>query len=382
MPIYNFNNFMENTENFSKSDFIDNNKKMHDQLNTIDLKSCKFKKPKISFKNNAFKKIYNHTPVLPTIESLYENPSRNYIIQGGMRTVGARYPDYIVNKEEMTYLKTIMEKCNIMDIPISNINDVVIACIQLVQDKLKTKLFLNVNDKKWSIFDTMTNSFRNLCLDIFSYSEYKNKFTPTNLSMLLFFTGDCREHCFLLLYLLRIYLHYNDTQNRYLVMPIYTSVGVNNSNDIKQNYQNLYYEHTFPVLIDTQTKKIFAIDALLHKLGDVFPSRENNLFKPIVGLDNNFYKSGLYIHGEHKGKDMLFSLVDWFSDTPCQYTDNKLMKNKVFLYGIPFKRPNIKYVFDDKFNYLITHNLINSKLCRSTIKPFTSKKTKKTSKKI
>lgn len=112
-----------------------------------------------------------------------------------------------------------------MDIPISNIKLVIEKCIELVQEKLKTFLFNDIKKTRWIQFDEILNSFRNMCMNIETYEKFKNKFVPTNLSMLLYFTGDCREHRLLLLYLMRIYLYYNDTNDKYLVESIYTNGG-------------------------------------------------------------------------------------------------------------------------------------------------------------
>ena len=364
MNIYNFINFIKNPEKYASKKFVDDNKKEIDKLNNIKLKKCKFKKENLKFENESSQKLYDNSPGLPTIKTILDNPKKYYIIMGGIRTVGARYPDYIINKTDILYLIKVLEKYGIMDIPISNIKLVIEKCIELVQEKLKTFLFNDIKKSRWIQFDEILNSFRNMCMNIETYVKYKNKFVPANLSMLLYFTGDCREHSLLLLYLMRIYLYYNDTNDTYLVEPIYTNGGHGELVNKKMIFVNDYYEHTFPILINKTTQAIIVIDALGHATKIVkHPQKEWMSYKNIISvkIKNQFY----YINGFNKKTQnpFLYNLIDWWSKTPCQYTNNKHFNNKVFLYGIPFKPINIKYVFDKPFNNLITKRLFNSEMC-------------------
>ena len=138
MKKYNFVNFVKNPENYSNEKFISNNKKIINQLNKIKLKKCNFKKDNLVFKKKTYQKLYDNSPGLPSVETILNNPKKYYIIIGGIKTVGARYPDYIINKNDILYLKKVMEKYGIFKIPISNIKKVSEKCILLVQEKLKT----------------------------------------------------------------------------------------------------------------------------------------------------------------------------------------------------------------------------------------------------
>ena len=180
-----FINFIENPEKYASRKFVDNNKKELDRLNNIKLNNCEFKKEELKFENESYQKLYDNSPGLPTIKTILDNPKKYYIIMGGMRSVGARYPDYIVNKKDILYLVKVLEEYGILDIPISNIKLVIEKCIELVQEKLKTFLFNDIKKSRWIQFDEILNSFRNMYMNIETYEKYKNKFVPTNLSMLL-----------------------------------------------------------------------------------------------------------------------------------------------------------------------------------------------------
>ena len=360
----NFISFIKKPEKYTSMNFFDDNKKEIDKLNNIKLKNCKFKKENLKFENENYQKLYDNSPGLPTIKTILNNPKKYYIIMGGIRSVGARYPDYIINKKDILYLTKILEEYGIMGIPISNIKLVIEKCIELVQEKLKTFLFNDIKKSRWIQFDEITNSFRNMCMNIESYEKYKDKFVPTNLSMLLYFTGDCREHRLLLLYFMRIYLYYNDKNDKYLVEPIYTNGGHGELVNKKMIFVDHDYEHTFPILINKITKDIIVIDALEHVTKIVKnPELENMSYKNIeyIKIKNKvYYTSGYY---RETNKPYLVELVNWWSNTPCQYTDNIILNNKVYLYGIPFKPINIKYVFDKPFNNLIAKRLFNLKMC-------------------
>jgi len=364
----NFVNFVKYPEKHANITFLNNNEKMIEFLNKIKIKKCLQKKEKITFKNKGSQRLYDSAPALPTIKTILNNPNKNYIIEGGIR-VSARYPDYIVNKRDIIYLKKVLIKYGILKIPISNIKLVIEKCIRLVQEKLKTNLFNNIENTRWILFDTIMNNFRNMCLNVNAYSKYKNKLIPTNLSMLLYFTGDCREHRILLLYLMRIYMYYNDKNNTYLVESIYISGGESKLVNNKNIFVNGYYEHTFPILVNKTTQDIIALDALCHKTEIVpKPRRELMTYENIKSIKtkNDFY----YINGYHTNNKLpfLFILVDWWTKTPCHYIENKILKNNVYLYGMKFKPINIKYVFYKKFNNLIIKRLYGGQFCNGMLK--------------
>lgn len=359
----NFINFVKYPEKHANFSFRNKNEKTIEFLNKIKIKKCLQKKQKIKFKNEGFQRLYDNAPALPTIKTILNNPKKNYIIQGGIG-VGARYPDYIINRRDIIYLKKVLIKYGILKIPISNIKSVIKKCTILVQEKLKTNLFNNTKNSRWIQFDTIMNNFRNMCMNINAYSKYKNKFIPTNLSMLLYFTGDCREHRILLLYLMRIYMYYNDKNDTYLVESIYVSGGHGELVNNKNIFVNDYYEHTFPILVNKTTQNIIALDAL-HDKTKIVPNPKAQLvtYENIKSIKtkNDFY----YINGYYYNNKLpwLFILVDWWSKIPCHYIENKIVKNNVYLYGMKFKPINIKYVFYKEFNNLITKRLFGGQFC-------------------
>jgi len=370
-----FINFVEYPEKYTSKKFFDNCNKELDKLNAINLKKCEFKKEQLKFENKGYQRLYDNSPGLPTIKTILDNPKRYYIIPGGIRIMGARYPDYIINKNDIIYLSNVLDRCGILKIPMSDMKLAIERCVELTQGKLKTFLFNDFKKTRWTQFDVITNSFRNMCMGIDSYIEYKNKFVPTSLHMLLYFTGDCREHRLLLLYLMRIYLHHNDTNNRYSVESVYANIGHGELVSGKMKFFDHKDEHTFPILINKSKQDIMVMDALNHATKILKnPPMDQMLYKNIVVVDTKYYSSGYFLvnsrlkYTNTKNKPCLFELIDWWAKTPCQYLDSKMIANKSYLYGIPFKPVNIKYVFDKSFNILITKRLFNSKLCTPKLK--------------
>ena len=356
--MYRFQHFIENPHKYSNNSFIEKNRLTLERINKLDFFTYDVEKENIVFKKKSSQNLFDHSPTFPSIETILKNDNKIYIIPGGIRKVGARYPDYIINKNDIMYLKKVLKLYDIMDIPISDIKLVIEKCIYLVQKKLKTYLFNDIKSTRWVVFDTIMDDFRNLCLGISDYYKYKGTFVPTNISMLLFLTGDCREHSLLLLYLIRTYLYFNDKNDIYYTTPIYTIFGYKKNNKFIPEM-----EHTFPIFINKNTKSIIAIDALEHKTTLLpTPKVETTTWKDIE-YKNNYYSTGYYIN---KNRDKgYFKLVKWFSETPCEYIyANEFINNKnVFVYGIPFQRPNFKLVSDKQFNKKITYNLVRGKLC-------------------
>jgi hypothetical protein len=348
---YDFIDFINNPDKYSTRKFIDNNEQTLKVLNKIKLIKYLNKKKNLSFDNNFYDKIYNHAFIPPTIKQIMKNKNRTYIIPGGIRAAGARYPDYIITYKDIEYFKEILIKLDILNMPIEKLNIVIEKCIEFIQTRLNTNLFNNTNSK-WSILDSMVSGFSNLCLNISNFNNKKGVFMPTNLSMLLYLFGDCREHCLLLTYLLNIYLYYNNNKN-YLVYPIYIMGGI--------NIDTLNNEHTFPILIDILKKKIICIDALHHKSKIVKnPKYENNNFE-IKLFKENIYIGGIYLN---ENKDYLIKFVNWFSNIKPEYSISKLLNDNYYVYGINFDLPSIENIFDNCFNKKIIKHLLNSQLCR------------------
>jgi hypothetical protein len=356
---YSFDDFIKNPEKYSSGEFIQDNENIISELGKIKLSACQCNKEAVMFDDPRLQTLYDSSPGFPTVQCILDNPDNIYIIAGGMRMVGARYPDYIITAKDILYLKKVMDHYGIMKIPMRTLNDCIEKCIVLVQIKLKTNLFHNA--KTPNVFSMVTDSFRNLCMGIRKYDEYKGKFLPTNISMLMFYTGDCREHCLLLLYVMRIYLHYNDTENTHRVVPVYTAIGCK-----EQGRFIKIVDHTFPIMVNKRTHSMIVLDAWAHKtpvhqnpIADVVTYKNISVHK----IDGGIYYStpGAYVNKRGKA---FFVPVKWFKTIKCEYANDNYLKNKVFLYGIPFEFPSIKWVFDTNFNNLIVTNLYNANLCK------------------
>lgn len=64
----NFIDFINHPDNFSSTDFLDNNKILLDKLNNIKLKKLKMIKKHIDFDEDHFNTIYKHSIKYPTIK--------------------------------------------------------------------------------------------------------------------------------------------------------------------------------------------------------------------------------------------------------------------------------------------------------------------------
>lgn len=358
---YSFVDFIKNPEKYSSNSFIEDNENVLSELGKIKLSVCQCNKDAVTFNDQHLQTLYDSSPGFPTVQCILDNPDNIYIITGGMRMVGARYPDYIINAKDIQYLKKVMDHYGIMKIPIRNLNDCIEKCIELVQLKLKSNLFYNTKTTSKHVFRMVTDSFRNLCMGIMNYDEHKGKFLPTNISMLMFYTGDCREHCLLLLYVMRVYLHYNDTENTYLVVPVYTAVGCKEQGRFVE-----ILEHTFPIMVNKRTQSMIVLDAWAHEtsvlqnpIADIVTYKQISVHK----IDGGIYYSTSGAWVKKKGQ-AFFVPIKWFKTVKCEYTTDIYLKNKAFLYGIPFEFPNVKWVFDTNFNNLIVTNLYNANLCK------------------
>lgn len=314
------------------------------------------KNTKIKFSTKDKQKLYDSLPYFVDIDIILKNSDTSYVVPGGIRNAGARYPDFLINKRDILLLTYILQKKGILDI-----KDWKKACyeiVKIIQFSLQTDKINNIKTGRWAIFDYENDSFRDLCMNINNYRSYKGKFIPTSLSMILFLFGDCREHNILLLYFMRIYFYYNNEEDRYFVNSLYTTLGVDSGNK-RLHYKNLNYEHTFPIVIDKKTEKFFCIDALLAKTDSVkYPSRQMNLQELII--HKNFFEGGYNLLKQYKNRKVLFKLVDWFSKQKME----KIKIKTTILYAIEFKKIDNDLWFDKKFLEKIHKSIFNSTLCR------------------
>ena len=65
------------------------------------------KNPEIIFESQKSQKLYDSLPYFVDIESIIKNSNLSYIVPGGIRFAGARYPDYMINKKDIDILTLI-----------------------------------------------------------------------------------------------------------------------------------------------------------------------------------------------------------------------------------------------------------------------------------
>lgn len=355
--MYNFKNFIQKPERYSSIIFFEKEEQTINHFQKLVRYSVDEKNPHLSFESKRKQIFYDKLPYFVDIQTILDNPDITYIVPGGIRQAGSRYPDFCINAKDINLLKYILQKTGIFEI--YDWKEANIKIIELIQYSLNTDSFNNIKKSRWSIFDHESDSFRDLCMNTGSYRSYKGKIIPTNISMLLFLFGDCREHNILLLYLTRIYFYYNKMDDIYFVTSIYTSLGVNIG---KKNirFKDTGYEHTFPVVLDKQNQKFISIDALLGRTKLLkYPSDQINLQELI--FHKKYIECGYSYTKQYKDQKILFeNIYSWFTKQKMEYiesTDN-------FVYGIRFMRVNKDLWFDKKFHQKIKYNLLNSRLCR------------------
>jgi len=356
-----FKKFIETPKNFSDAKFFAREKIDIDKLQKIQRTVIDERNPDIKFNKKNKKDFYEKLPYFVDVETIIEFPKTTYVVPGGIRAAGARYPDFFINKYDIDFMTYILDKSGILDIEIKNWKRASTEIVKLIQHRLNTNDFNNTKDSRWIIFDYESDSFRDLCMNISSFSTYKDKLIPTNISMLLFLYGDCREHNILLLYFMRIYLHHTDTDDRFFVTPTYVTGGINSAN-IYTKFKDLKYDHTFPILIDKKNSSIYSLDALHDKTKIVtHPSRQ--IHNTELKIHAKCYESGFYYTKPYTNKAFLFQLVGWFSGQKMEHM-NLNNNNHVYVYGIKFKKIDFDLFFDEKFHDKVRSDLLNSKLCR------------------
>lgn len=357
--MYDFKQFILHPKKFSSQEFFIKEKKDIDDIQKKKLVTVNTKNPEITFSTKGKQKLYDKLPYFVDIETILKNKKRSYIVPGGIRAAGARYPDFFINSRDVKFMSDILEKSGVLSIPIKNWKKACTKIVEIIQYSLNTKEFNDIKDSRWVIFDYESDSFRDLCMNTNSYNSYKNKLIPTSISMLLFLFGDCREHNILLLYFMRIYFHHNDKEDRYFVTSLYSKGGFNSG--VKRfHFKSINFEHIFSVVIDKKEEEIISVDALESKTKILkLPPRQINNTELII--HKNYYESGFYYLKEYKDKKYLFKLVDWFSNQKMEYIND----TSNYVYGIKFKKLDFSLWFDKKFHEKIKTDFLDSRLCRA-----------------
>lgn len=222
--MYNFINFILNPKSYSTDKFFKKEKEIIDYIQNIKKYIINKKNPPLKFKSKRKQNHYDSLPYFVDIQTILDNPEKTYIVPGGIRNAGSRYPDFLINEKDIKLMIYIMRKLGILEI--LDWKKANIKILEMIQYSLNTNEFNNIKNSRWAIFDHESDSFRDLCMNINSYNTYKGKFIPTNISMLLFLFGDCREHNILLLYLTRIYFYVNKLDDKFFVTSDYGILGV------------------------------------------------------------------------------------------------------------------------------------------------------------
>jgi len=235
------------------------------------------------FVDNTFKiytEINNYTSTNKTINLILKkiypipkqyNGDKTYYIGGGIR-FGGRTPDVIINYHDIDVGNKYL---NMMDINRNNhdlsMEQIINKIIQFVRINFMSDRILHFSEsghvsvQTWyDTIDKTTDCFLKKLLDCKEktecYNKKKGKFTLTNISMLPYFIGDCREHAILSSFLLGLYVSKFKQNN--IVGIMYTTAYL--MDEGKKHIQYLE-DHVFCVYITNNNNEIHIIDPLYSK---------------------------------------------------------------------------------------------------------------------
>jgi hypothetical protein len=214
--------------------------------------------------------LYLHSHPLPTIEQLQ---TQTMFELGGLR-YGGRYPDIIIDKNDVTRSSEMLQKIDI-DTTCKTVSEGLFKIVDYVRSRFHTdkavKFFVNPAtglpdvSKSWeSTIDLATSCFVESTYDCHnSNSCYAKKKiytnTTTNITGLPYLIGDCREHAWLSGFLTQMYFLQFCPSEKREVFIFYTKSYV--VDDVAKTVQFLE-DHVFTLFISPNTKKIFVVDPL------------------------------------------------------------------------------------------------------------------------
>jgi hypothetical protein len=198
------------------------------------------------------------------------NIDEAYLIKTGNVSYGGRVPDFLVTKADLEFYanlvtKIITEGEKYDGGPLEKVSKFLQDAVPLIHAMFNT---VQMNEK-WSEFDRWVREYKEKCYgDKIKYCESDPCFT--NLSVVPFFLGDCREHEVVLHFMLKFFLRQTSTDD-VQVRSLYAKYRYPSSQgDIPD------YDHTHPVLIFDN--KVYNVDALDYK----YTSYETKQWTPLV----------------------------------------------------------------------------------------------------
>lgn len=318
--------------------------------------------------------INNYTSINKTINLILKNiypipikmidKIKTYYISGGIR-FGGRVPDVIINYHDIRIGIEYLKK---MDIDIDkhriSMEEIINKIIKFVRINFMSERILHfqesgyVDAKTW--YDTVDAT--SVCFikrllnckdEAECYKEKVGKFTLTNVSMLPYFVGDCREHAILSSFLLGLYVSKFKPNN--IVGIMYTSSYV--MDEVKKHIKYLE-DHVFCVYITNDNTEVHIIDPLyskfntsynkiiydMNKIEEIPKDTLNNYTfdddknKKIILNSNLLLHCGNLIHGTYI-KNKIINIPIIFDGNNQYINKFTIDEDKIYFYNKKFNIP-------------------------------------------
>ena len=288
-----------------------------------------------------------------------------YYIGGGIK-FGGRYPDIIINKNDIEFgnkyiTEASLSPCNSMNQNITKIINY-IHKLYFTDQILKYKSDGTVDSDLWktNIDDTTLCFMKNIldCVDAESCNKKKlRKLTYTNISMLPYFIGDCREHAFITAFILNSFIQQYKKYNK--VGILYTKAY---SIDETTNMISYLEDHVFCIYCTNEMSEIYIIDPLYSKKQcveqltqilydhvkpsfiDPYSIKKFKFIDTDIDRIKDFINAKMYLHCGNIYVNN--SIVKKIYNIPLYYngrleTINDIyLDDKMYFYGKKFDKPN------------------------------------------
>jgi hypothetical protein len=254
--------------------------------------------------------------------------SSPYVIKTGNVNRGGRVPDFLVTGYDIDFYKGLVSNIvkqkdfqkNDSFSSLDKISEFLRHTIPIINTMFNT----NVMNTDWNNFDKWVADYKQKCFSSNKYCEGSECYT--NISVVPYFIGDCREHEIALHFMLKMYLsvsNVNDVEIRslYATYRYPTSKG-----DIPD------YEHTHPVLI--HGGYVYNVDAL----DFIYTSYETKIWTPLR-LDKYIGSKGKTSYvlkwNETQTEKCVFGSPTPFSSTPVVDINASPSGNDIVFYSKP-----------------------------------------------
>ena len=255
--------------------------------------------------------------------------SSPYVIKTGNVDRGGRVPDFLVTEYDLEFytglVRSIVSDGAFADknSPSSSLDKISLFLKHSIPI-INTMFNTDQMNEDWKVFDEWVRDYKSRCYNSKNYCEGTECYT--NISVVPYFIGDCREHEIVLHFMLKIYLsetNVTDVEVRSLYATYHYPTS---SGDIPD------YDHTHPVLI--HEGNVYNVDAL----DFIYTSYVTKKWTPL-GLYEYTGSKGKtsYVLKWNEGDDQreVFGSPTSFSSTPVVKMNASALGNEIVFYSQP-----------------------------------------------